>query len=142
VAFRVSLADEARRRRGSLPGLRADERAIVEVDPIRETAAVTHPADSKLIHRGVEILGRLARRHGIALRQFHTRVSTHARREVARLIHPARHREAERKVGPMSTLLGWIVRDIARKIAGAAEAVRTVFGTPLERIARLQRRWR
>jgi hypothetical protein len=69
----------------------------VTVDTTVQPKAVTHPTDSKLIHRGVEILRRLARRHGVALRQSYARVSTHARREVAKLIHRGRHREAERK---------------------------------------------
>jgi len=103
---------------------------------------VTHPTDSKLLHCGVEILGRLARRHGLALRQSYTRVSTHARREVARLIHRGRHREAERKVSRMRTWLGRLARDIARKVAGATEAARAAFATPLERIAQLLRQRR
>jgi IS5 family transposase len=103
---------------------------------------VTHPTDSKLLHRGVEILGRLARRHGIALRQSSTRVSARARREVAKLIHRGRHREAERKVSRMRTWLGRLARDITRKIAGAAEAVHAAFATPLARIAQLLRQRR
>jgi IS5 family transposase len=114
----------------------------VTVDTTVQPKAVTHPTDSKLLHRGVEILGRLARRHGIALRQSYTRVSTHARREVARLIHRGRHREAERVVSRMRTWLGRLARDITRKIAGAAEAVRAALAMPLERIARLLRQRR
>jgi IS5 family transposase len=98
--------------------------------------------DSKLIQRGVEILGRLARRHGIALRQSYARVSTRARREVAKLILRGRHREAERKVSRMRTWLGRLARDITRKIASSAEAVRAGFATPLARIARLLRQRR
>ena len=108
----------------------------VTIDTTVQPKAVTHPTDSKLLHRGVEILGRLARRHGVALRQSCTRVSTHARREVARLIHRGRHREAERKVNRMRTWLGRLARDITRKITGAA------FATPLERIAQLLRQRR
>jgi len=114
----------------------------VTVDTTIQPKAVTHPTDSKLIHRGVEILGRLARRHGVVLRQSYARVSTHARREVARLIHRGRHREAERKVSRMRTWLGRLARDIARKITGAGKAVRAAFVTPLERIARLLRQRR
>jgi len=114
----------------------------VTIDTTVQPKAVTHPTDSKLLHRGVEILGRLARQHGIVLRQSYTRLSTHARREVARLIHRGRHREAERKVSRMRTWLGRLTRDIARKIAGAAAAVRAAFATPIERIARLLRQRR
>jgi IS5 family transposase len=94
--------------------------ARVTVDTTVQPKAVTHPTDSKLLHRGVESLGRLARRHGIALRQSSTRVSACARRKVARLIHRGRHREAERVVRRMRTWLGRLARDITRKIAGAA----------------------
>ena len=114
----------------------------VTVDTTVQPKAVTHPTDSKLIQRGVEILGRLARQHGVTLRQSYTRVSTRARREVARLIHRGRHREAERVVRRMRTWLGRLVRDIARKIVGAAGAVRAAFATPLERIAQLLRQRR
>ncbi|WP_372624753.1 transposase [Falsiroseomonas sp.] len=55
----------------------------VSIDTTVQPKAVTHPTDSKLIHRGVEILGRLARQHGVALRQSYVRVSTRARREIA-----------------------------------------------------------
>src|ERR687893_7290 len=99
--------------------------------------AVTHPADGKLLHRGVEILGRLARRHSIALRRSYTRVSTDARREAAKPIRRGRRREAERVVRRMRTWLGRLARDIARKIASAADAVRATFATPLDLIARL-----
>ena len=114
----------------------------VNIDATVQPKAVTHPTDSKLIHRGVEILGRLVRRHGVALRQSYMRVSTHARREVARLIHCGRHREAERKVSRMRTWLGRLARDIARKVAGATEVARAAFATPLERIAQLLRQRR
>jgi IS5 family transposase len=116
--------------------------ARVTVDTTVQPKAVTHPTDSKLVHRGVEILGRLARRHGIALRQSYTRVSTRARREVVKLIHRGRHREADRVVRRMRTWLGRLARDITRKIAGAAEAVRAAFATPLARIAQLLRQRR
>jgi IS5 family transposase len=109
--------------------------ARVTIDTTVQPKAVAHPTDSKLLHRGVEILGRLARRHGIALRRSCTRLSARARREVAKLIHRGRHREAERVVRRMRIRLGRLARDITRKIAGAAEAVRAAFATPLARIA-------
>jgi transposase, IS5 family len=114
----------------------------VTIDTTVQPKAVTHPTDSKLLHRGVEILGRLARQHGTALRQSYVRVSTRARREVAKLIHCGRHREAERVVRRMRTWLGRLARDVARKIASAADAVRATFATPLDLIARLLRQRR
>src|SRR5918997_1001871 len=114
----------------------------VGIDTTVRPKAVTHPADGKLLHRGVEILGRLARRHSIALRRSYTRVSTDARREAAKPIRRGRRREAERVVRRMRTWLGRLARDIARKIAGAAGTARAAFATPLDRIARLLRQRR
>lgn len=114
----------------------------VTVDTTVQPKAVTHPTDSKLLSRGVEILGRLARRHGIALRQSYVRVSIRARREVAKLIHRGRHREAERVVRRMRTWLGRLARDLARKIDTASAAVRAAFVQPLDLIARLLRQRR
>jgi IS5 family transposase len=114
----------------------------VTIDTTVQPKAVTHPTDSRLLARGVEILGRLARRHGVVLRQSYKRISTRARREVARLIHRGRHREAERVVRRMRTWLGRLARDIARKTASAAQAVRAAFATPLQRIAQLLRQRR
>jgi IS5 family transposase len=98
--------------------------ARVTVDTTVQPKAVTHPTDSKLIHRGVEILGRLARRHGIALRQSYTRVSTRARRAVAKLIHRGRHREADRVVRRMRTWLSRHGSRPPRASRGADRAVR------------------
>ena len=39
----------------------------VTVDTTVQPKAVTHPTDSKLLQRGIEILVRLARRHGVRL---------------------------------------------------------------------------
>jgi IS5 family transposase len=114
----------------------------VTIDTTVQPKAVAHPTDSKLLARGVEILGRLARRHGVVLRQSYTRISTRARREVAKLIHRGRHREAARVVRRMRTWLGRLARDIARKTASAAEVVRAAFATPLARIAQLLRQRR
>ena len=114
----------------------------ITIDTTVQPKAVTHPTDSKLLHRGVEVLGRLARRHGVVLRQSCVRVAARARREVARLIHRGRRREAERVVRRMRTWLGRLARDIGRKVAVAAEEVRADFAAPLGLVARLPRQRR
>ena len=111
------------------------------IDTTVQPKAVTHPTDSKLLHRGIEILARLARRHGIRLRQSYLRVAKRARREAAKLIHSGRPRQAERQVRRLRTWLGRLFRDIGRKIVGdtAAEAA---FSEPLALTARLLRQRR
>jgi IS5 family transposase len=102
---------------------------------------VTHPTDSKLLHRGIEILARLARRHGIRLRQSYLRVARRARREAAKLIHSGRPRQAERQIRQMRTWLGRLARDIGRKIAGSA-AIQAALAGPLDLVAQLLRQRR
>ena len=113
----------------------------VTIDTTVQPKAVTHPTDSKLLHRGIEILARLARRHGIRLRQSCLRVARAARREAARLIHAGRRRQAERQVRQLRTWLGRLARDIGRKVAGKA-AVQAALAAPLGLIARLLRQRR
>ena len=113
----------------------------VTIDTTVQPKAVTHPTDSKLLQRGIEILARLARRHGIRLRQSYLRVAKRARREAARLIHSGRRRQAERQVRQLRTWLGRLARDIGRKIAGNA-ALKAAFAGPLGLIARLLRQRR
>jgi IS5 family transposase len=113
----------------------------VTIDTTVQPKAVTHPTDSKLLHRGIEILARLARRHGIPLRQSYLRVARRARREAAKLIHSGRPRQAERQVRQLRTWLGRLFRDIGRKVAGNAD-VEPAFAGPLGLIARLLRQRR
>jgi IS5 family transposase len=113
----------------------------VTVDTTVAPKAVTHPTDSKLLHRAIETLVRLARRHGIRLRQSYLRVARRAKREAAKLIHSGRPRQAERQVRHLRTWLGRLFRDIGRKIAGNATA-KAAFAGPLELIARLLRQRR
>jgi IS5 family transposase len=113
----------------------------VIVDTTVQPKAVGHPTDSKLLHRGIETLVRLARRHGVKLRQSYLRVARRAKREAAKLIYSGRPRQAERQVRRLRTWLGRLSRDIARKIAGAPVA-EAAFAGPMALIGRLLRQRR
>jgi IS5 family transposase len=92
----------------------------VTVDTTVQTKAIAHPADSRLLVRGIEWLN-LARKHGVKLRQSYLRVAARAARaarEVGRLIHTRGHKQAMRWVRKLKTWLGRLERDIARRIAG------------------------
>jgi IS5 family transposase len=69
----------------------------VTVDTTAQTKAVAHPTDSHLLLRAVEWLNKLAKKHGIELRQSYLRLATRARREVGRLIHGRGHKQAMRR---------------------------------------------
>jgi IS5 family transposase len=113
----------------------------VTVDTTVQPKAVTHPTDSKLLHRGIEVLVRLARRHGVVLRQSYVRVAKWAKRDAARLMYSGRPRQAERLVRRLRTWLGRLARDIGRKIAGN-EVAQAAFDAPLALITRLLRQRR
>lgn len=98
----------------------------ITVDTTVQTKAVAHPTDAHLLSRSIEHLNRLARKHGVRLRQSFVRLSAEARREVARLIHGRGHKQALRHLRRLRTYLGRLDRDIGRKIAGNAE-VEQVF---------------
>ncbi len=94
----------------------------VAIDTTVQPKAVTHPTDGKLLRRGIEILGRLARRQGVALRQSYVRVVRAAKREAAKLMHSGSLRHVERQVRRLRTWLGRLARDITCKITGNTAA--------------------
>ena len=108
----------------------------VTIDTTVQTKAVAHPTDSHLLLRGIEWLNRLAKRHGIRLRQSFLRIARRARGDIARLLHGGRHGQAMRRVRKMRTWLGRLDRDIGRKIAGDA-ALEDVFAVARNRVGRL-----
>lgn len=108
----------------------------VTLDTTVQTKAIAHPTDSHLLVRGIEWLNRLARKHGIPLRQSFLRVARRARRDVSRLIHGRGHKQAMRWVRKMRTWLGRLDRDIGRKIAGN-ETHEAAFAVARERVARV-----
>lgn len=63
----------------------------VTLDTTVQIKAIAHPTDSHLLLRCIEWLNRLAKQHGITLRQSFLRVGRRARREVSRLIHGRGH---------------------------------------------------
>jgi IS5 family transposase len=108
----------------------------VTLDTTVQTKAVAHPTDSHLLMRSIELLNRLAKKHGVVLRQSFLRVGRRARRDVSRLIHGRGHKQAMRWVRKMRTWLGRLDRDIGRKIAGN-EALEAAFAGLRERVARV-----
>jgi IS5 family transposase len=101
----------------------------VTVDTTVQTKAVAHPSDSHLLYRGIEWLNRLAKRHGIELRQSFLRLGKHAKREVGRLIHTGGHKQAMRYLRKLKTYLGRLYRDVDRKLdarPGPSETMATI----------------
>ncbi|MDR0362615.1 MAG: hypothetical protein LBJ46_08055 [Planctomycetota bacterium] len=65
-------------------------------------------------------LTRLAKRQGVSFRQTYGRVSKRALAKSGRYFHARQNRRAMREVRRLKTMLGRVIRDIGRKIAGDA----------------------
>jgi IS5 family transposase len=108
----------------------------VTVDTTVQPKAIAFPLDSRLYHRGREILVRLAAKHGVKLRQSYHRLGKRTLRLANRYAHARQMRRARREIKRLKTFLGRVARDVGRKIAerpGAAPH----FAQPLARVARL-----
>lgn len=100
------------------------------VDTTAQEKAVAFPADAKLMHRARERLLRLAKKHGVSLRQSYERIGKHALIAHQRYAHAKQFKRANKVLRRIRTLLGRVERDIARKIR-TSEALRNVFRRPL-----------
>ena len=101
----------------------------VIVDTTVQEKAVAYPTDARLMHRAREHLVRLAKKHGVALRQSYGRKGKFALMTQQRYAHAKQFNRAKRALRTLKTYLGRVMRDIARKIAGD-EALRHSSRTP------------
>ena len=108
----------------------------VSVDTTVQPKAIAHPLDSRLYHRGREILVRLAQRHGVPLRQSYARLGKKALRLASRYAHARQMKRARREIRRLKTYLGRVLRDLRRKLADRPE-VAAHFAEPLARVERL-----
>jgi len=92
----------------------------VAVDTTVQPKAIAHPTDAGLMHRALEKLVKLAKRHGVELRQSYVRVAKRAAIMVGRYSHAHQFKRARRMLKFLRTRLGRVIRDINRKIDGNA----------------------
>ncbi len=114
----------------------SDFRAVI-VDTTVQEKAITFPTDAKLMHRARERLVKLAKRHGIALRQSYARVGKIALIKHQRYAHAKQFKRANRQLKRLRTMLGAVIRDITRKLAGRPELMQ-VFALPLSLARRVR----
>ena len=109
----------------------------VIVDTTVQPKAVAFPTDARLLHRAREWLVKLARKHGVTLRQSYKRVGKRALIGHQRHAHAKQFKRANRALRKLRTWLGRVIRDVTRKLAG-------ILGLPgaiaLERMLVLARR--
>lgn len=90
----------------------------VIVDTTVQEKAIAFPTDAKLLHRAREKLVRLARQQGVALRQSYERIGKHALIAHQRYAHAKQFKRANKALKTLRTMLGRVIRDVSRKIAG------------------------
>jgi transposase, IS5 family len=113
----------------------------ISVDTTVQPKAIAHPLDSRLYHRGREILVRLAQRHGVPLRQSYARLGKKALRLASRYAHARQMKRARREIKRLKTYLGRVFRDVRRKLADRPELAERFTG-PLALVERLLRQQR
>ena len=94
----------------------------VSVDTTVQPKAIAHPTDSRLYLKALLALVRQAKRHGVPLRQAHTRLAKRAAAQVARYAHARQTRRMRRELKRLKIYLGRVYRDLDRKLASAADA--------------------
>ncbi|MGA7307509.1 MAG: IS5 family transposase [Pseudolabrys sp.] len=117
--------------------MRPKDLARVIIDTTVQPKAVMFPTDAKLINRAREIMVRLAKRHGIVLRQSYARVGKIALIRHQRYAHAHQFKRANKALRKLRTYLGRVIRDIGRKIAGN-DALQEVFAKPMSLARRVR----
>jgi transposase, IS5 family len=98
--------------------IKPSELSRVIVDTTVQPKNVTFPTDAKLLNRAREKLVRLARQHGLGLRQSYARLGKIALIQHQRYAHAKQFKRARRALKKLRTYLGRVMRDIGRKING------------------------
>ena len=124
--------------------IKPSELSRVIVDTTVQPKNVTFPTDAKLLNRAREKLVRLAKRHGVALRQSYARVGKFALIQHQRYAHAKQFKRANRTLKKLRTYLGRVIRDIGRKIEGdgGLEAAFAQLLTLARRVREQQQRQR
>jgi IS5 family transposase len=112
--------------------LRSNDLARVTVDTTVQPKAISFPTDAKLLHAAIKGLNRLARRHGVRLRQSYLRIAKRAAMMAGRYAHAKQFKRHHRQLRLLRSRLGRIIRDLRRKITGQAE-IEAALQWPLAR---------
>ena len=101
--------------------LRVADLGHVIVDTTVQEKAVMFPTDARLLDRARVRLVKLARKHGVTLRQSYVRVGKLALMKHQRYAHAKQFGRAKRELRKQRTFLGRTMRDIERSIRAHPE---------------------
>ena len=117
--------------------LRTRDLARVTVDTTVQPKAITFPTDAKLLHAAIQGLNRMAKKHGVQLRQSYSRIAKHAAMMAGRYAHAKQFNRYRRQLRILRTRLGRLIRDIRRKISGQ-QHIAAAFEAPLARASQIR----
>jgi IS5 family transposase len=117
--------------------LRTHDLKRVTVDTTVQPKAITFPTDAKLVHAAIRGLNRLARAHGVRLRQSYLRIAKRAAMMAGRYALAKQFKRHRAQLRLLRTRLGRLIRDIRRKIDGQPE-LEAAFEQPLSRAAQIR----
>ena len=109
----------------------------VIIDTTVQPKTVMFPTDAKLMNRAREIMVRLAKRHGLELRQSYARVGKLALIKHQRYAHAHQFKRANKALRKLRTYLGRVIRDVGRRIKGN-DVLQEVLAKPMSLARRVR----
>ena len=119
--------------------IRPQDLQRVNVDTTVQEKEIRFPTDVRLYHRSLEVLVRLAKRHGIRLRQTYVRVAKKSMLKFRGYAKARQFGRAKRETKFLRTRLGRVLRDFQGKASGAVLQECQVLLDRIERIHVQQR---
>src|SRR5246127_5063189 len=101
--------------------LRTRDLKRVTVDTTVQPKAITFPTDAKLVHAAIRGLNRLARAHGLELRQSYRRIAKQAAMMAGRYAHAKQFKRHRRQLRLLRTRLVPLICALPPKIEGRPE---------------------
>jgi transposase, IS5 family len=134
--FCITLLQESLNTAHKLGALKTKNLDRVIVDTTVQPKAISFPTDAKLRFKALTKLVDLAKKQGVELRQSYVRVSKKILAASCRYRHAKQMKRAKKSEKKLKTLLGRVIRDIERKIAGN-EMLRNIFSLSLKKAAKI-----
>jgi IS5 family transposase len=116
--------------------LRIEDTERVAIDTTVQEKAISYPTDSKLRYKAIKELAKLAKEHGLNLRQSYLRVGKVAVMMSGRYRHAKQMKRAKKCERKLKTWLGRIIRDTHRKIEGN-ESLEQKFASALSKATKI-----
>jgi IS5 family transposase len=122
----------------SMGAVKKTEFERVIVDTTVQSKAIAHPTDSRLLEVAREKVARLlAKRAGIQLKQTHEREGKTLRRKAGGYAHAKQFKRLRGVLKRQRTILGRLLREVRRKMAGLTDDARTRLDAWVQRAERI-----